>query len=177
MPPRGRPTLVVLSLVTSSSVASFSSASSCGASVRRGLPGKRFSFWLSPRASERRAGSGRCAQPAPLSRLLFPPGAESIRLTTIRRSRRAPQAAERAASTGCDVPSARSSRAGRLPSHPSARTAAGLAGPPTIHHSAIGGRRCRHALGPHPGPAVALPRSTNGRRRCDLSLGSSTDRS
>ena len=31
MPPRGRPTLVVLSLVISSSVASFSSASSCDA--------------------------------------------------------------------------------------------------------------------------------------------------
>ena len=37
MPPRGRPTLVVLSLVTSSSVASFSSASSCGAAACRSL--------------------------------------------------------------------------------------------------------------------------------------------
>ena len=37
MPPRGRPTLVVLSLVTSSSVASFSSASSCDAAACRSL--------------------------------------------------------------------------------------------------------------------------------------------
>ena len=37
MPPRGRPTLVVLSLVTSSSVASFSSASSRGAAACRSL--------------------------------------------------------------------------------------------------------------------------------------------
>ena len=33
MPPRGRPTLVVLSLVTSSSVATLSSASSCDAAA------------------------------------------------------------------------------------------------------------------------------------------------
>ena len=37
MPPRGRPTLVGLSLVTSSSVASFSSVSSCDAAACRSL--------------------------------------------------------------------------------------------------------------------------------------------
>ena len=37
MPPRGRPTLVALSLVTPSSVASFSSSSSCGAAACRSL--------------------------------------------------------------------------------------------------------------------------------------------
>ena len=37
MPPRGRPTLVVLSLVISSSVASFPSASSCDAAACRSL--------------------------------------------------------------------------------------------------------------------------------------------
>ena len=55
MPPRGRPTLVVLSLVASSSVASLSSASSCdGAAACRSLalsllgaalPSSRRIFW------------------------------------------------------------------------------------------------------------------------------------
>merc|ERR1712086_317121 len=45
-PPRGRPTLVVLSLVASSSVASLSSASSCAAAACRSLVlAASFAFW------------------------------------------------------------------------------------------------------------------------------------
>ena len=63
MPPRGRPTLVVLSLVTSSSVASFSSASSCDAAACRSLasepqrvPVHSFSSYPLPCRARSRAG-------------------------------------------------------------------------------------------------------------------------
>ena len=81
MPPRGRPTLVVLSLVTSSSVASFSSASSCGAAACRSLV-------LAASFAFRRNSVLLAAYPGPSSLSSSPRARTSLLMPRVRRRRR-----------------------------------------------------------------------------------------